>query len=65
MQNSNDRPGVSAEDDPLFDADHSHSPSTAARRASLTVADIEGHRTTWAAIAADRLANGTHPHRTN
>ncbi|MGW5353398.1 hypothetical protein ACWERV_23165 [Streptomyces sp. NPDC004031] len=32
---------VSAEDDPLFDADHARCPSGTARRASITVAQVE------------------------
>jgi len=44
------RPLVSAEDDPLFDADHSRWPSGRERRASITVADVEAiaDGTMWA-----------------
>lgn len=41
-------PLVSAEDDPLLSADAAHWPSVAARRAQLTVADME-------AIASGRM----------
>jgi hypothetical protein len=35
------RPLVSAEDDPLFSADHAHCPSGAQRRASISVGEVE------------------------
>ncbi|QNP67962.1 hypothetical protein [Streptomyces genisteinicus] len=35
------RPLVSAEDDPLLSADAAHWPNVAARRAQLTVADMD------------------------
>ncbi|WP_432105884.1 hypothetical protein [Streptomyces sp. bgisy091] len=58
-------PGVSAEDDPIFDADHARCLSGTERRASITVDAVERHRETWAAITAEHMANGTYPYRSN
>ncbi|WLQ69191.1 MULTISPECIES: hypothetical protein [Streptomyces] len=57
MQDSN-RPGVSAEDDPIFDADHSRCPSGTERRARTTVDAVERHTELWRAAAAE---NSTRP----
>jgi hypothetical protein len=41
MSERTTRPLVSADDDPLFNADHAHHPASIERRASITVAQVE------------------------